>query len=222
MLSFHEKYVLLTINDEKGNVVNAYAKTYGFAGAIIMELVEKDIITVQDKKIIFNRETAKSTILSDALTILLPKKKKLKLGTALHYLGDKFYKKFDDVLDNLVDKGILTKKEDKILWIFTTRKFPTENPEPENTIKSKIKGAVLYGNRPDQEIRNLIALVHTLNLYNEIFSKEERKKARKSIKKIVKEKNISNDIQAVIQQEITAAITLLISASTVATTAATS
>jgi hypothetical protein len=51
-LAFHEKFVLLTINDEKGTVSAGYSRTLGFAGALLMELFDKELIQIEDKKVI--------------------------------------------------------------------------------------------------------------------------------------------------------------------------
>lgn len=216
-LSLHEKFVLLTINDEKGTVAYGYAKTYGFAGAILMELFDKNLFTIDHKRIILSDKNPTAEVLQEAMELMRSKKKPPKVQEALHLLGQKMHKSFDNVIADLIEKGILKKEEKKLLWVFKVNHFPTQNPAPENLVKSKIKSIVLYGDHPDYENLCLISLVNVLDLHHEIFKKEEMKKAKKHIKELIKKQNIATDIQKIIQEEVMTAVTISLATTTVAT-----
>jgi len=216
-LKLHEKFVLLTINDEKGNIAYGYSNTYGFAGAILMELVQKELITLEDKKIVLTDKSDDSEILTEAIELLKTKKLPIKVQNAIQLLSNKFHKKFDEVIQGLIEKGILKLEEKKVLWVFNIKHFPTKNSEPEHLVKSKIKGVVLYGDHADFESLSLIGLINVLELHKEIFNKEEMKKAKQKIKEILKKDNIANDIQAIIQDEIMTAVALSLITTSVAT-----
>ena len=218
MLAFHEKFVLLTINDEKGNIAPGYVKTLGFAGALLLELAEKNLITTEGKTIVCSAQTADSAILNSAIEILKSAKKPMKTATALQKIANKLYKQFDKVIEGLIEKEILRLEEKKVLWLFKVKHYPTKNSEPENLIKSRIKGIVLYGNQTDNESLNLIGLIHALNLHKEIFTKEEMKQAKTKIKELISNETVAKEISRIIQQQITAAVI----ASTVAASAASS
>ena len=164
-LALHEKFVLLTINDEKGTIAYGYSRSYGFAGIILMELFNKELIKIEDKKILIPVKSAPSNLLNDALEILKTKKKPPKINGAIHLLSQKMSKHFDQVIDGLVDKGILKIEDKKVLWIFNVKHYPTQNPEPENLVKSKLKSIVLYGDHADRENLCLISMIHVLDLY---------------------------------------------------------
>ncbi|MFP4546613.1 MAG: GOLPH3/VPS74 family protein [Fidelibacterota bacterium] len=217
-LALHEKFVLLTINDEKGTIAYGYSKSYGFAGILLMELYNRNLVEIKDKKISFTDKTTDSSILNDALKILKERKKPPKINQAIHLLSQKMHKHFDRVIERLVEKDILKIADKKVLWLFNVKYYPTQNPEPENLVKSKIKSIVLYGDHPDPESLCLISLIHVLDLYKEVFSKEEKKKAKKKVKEIVKEQKIAGDIQNIIQQEIMIAVNAGVTAATIATT----
>jgi hypothetical protein len=219
-LAFYEKYVLLTINDEKGTVAYGYSKTLGFAGAILIELSFRELVKLENKKLILQKEACKDSILNEALTIISTKKSAPKINTALHLLSNKMHKSFDSVIDNLINKGILAREQKKILWVFNVNHFPTKNAEPENQIKSKLRGIVLYGDHPDGESLQLLSLIDVLDLHREIFKKEEMKKSRKKIKELVKNSDILGGVNELIQNEITTAVALSI-ASSVAVNSAT-
>ncbi len=218
MLSFHEKYVLLTINDKKGTIAAGYSKTYGFIGALFMELFEKKFIKIEDKKIICTENNPDSEILNEVIDLLKKRKKPMKVQVAIQHLGYKLSKSFEKVIDNLIEKGILKKEKKKIIWIFNVNHYPTNNPEPENMIKSRIKGIVLYGNNSDAESLKLLSLINALDLYREIFSKDEIKKAKKRVKEIVLNEEVGNDIGKIIQDEIMAAVAVSIATSAIVTT----
>lgn len=216
-LTFYEKYVLLTINDEKGTISYGYAKTHGFAGALIMELSNHNLIELVDKKLIIKNDQCDDVLLTEALQILSSKKKPQKINSALQYLSAKIYKSFDKVIDGLIAKGILKREEKKVLWVFNVNHFPTQNAAPENQIKSALKGIVLYGNHPDMENIQLLSLIDALGLHKEIFAKDDIKKAKKRIKEIIKNDQIGNSIHNIIQQEIMAAVAISVATTTVVT-----
>lgn len=213
-LNFYEKYVLLTINDEKGTIPFGYAKTYGFAGALLIEMTNKKLIDFVDKKIVPLKNNSDDEILNETLQILSSKKKPQKVHNALQLLSLKMHKHFDIVIEKLIKKGILALKEDKILWVFKVKHYPTQNPEPENQIKSVLRGIVLYGNHPDIENIQLLGLIDAIDLYKEIFSKEELKKARKKTKELIKSEEISDSVQKIIQQEIMMAVAISVATTT--------
>ena len=218
-LSFHEKYVLLTINDEKGNVVYGYAKTLGFAGAILMELSNLELIELVDKKVILKKDYSTDPILHEALQLIANKKKPPKVQSALQLISSKMHKKFDVVIEDLIGKGILAMEEKKVLWVFNVKHYPTQNAEPENQIKSALRGIVLYGNHPELENLQLLSMIDSVDLYKEVFTKEEMKKAKKKTKELIKGNAIGSDVQQIIQQEIMVAVMISITAATAASTA---
>ena len=209
-LAFHEKFVLLTINDETGAIAFGYSKSYGFAGALLLEMVNSEVIELKDKRIHILKTKLDSEILQEAINLLKNKKKPQKIINAIQIIGNKMQKKFDNVIDNLIVKGILYKEEKKVLWVFTSKRYPTNNPTPENLIKSKIKGIILYGNQANRDSMDLISLVHILNLQKKIFSKEEMKNAKKKIKEIIKEEKISKNPQSIFHQQIMKAVMISI------------
>ncbi|MBN2280031.1 MAG: GPP34 family phosphoprotein [Candidatus Marinimicrobia bacterium] len=216
-LNLYEKYVLLTINDETGTVPFGYVKTLGFAGVLLMELCNKNHIELTNAEISVTQGTSSDPILNEALRWLSGKKQPKKIQPALQLVSSKMHPQFDTVVQGLIEKGILSREEKKFLWIFKVQHFPTQNETPENLIKNMPRGIVIYGNYADDENTQLLGLIDALNLYKEIFKKDEIKKARKKTKELVQRDAFSNDIKKIIQMEITMAIAAGIAVSTVTT-----
>ena len=87
----------------------------------------------------------------------------------------------DRFLEQLVSKGILERRERRILWIFPSRSFPLADAAAEQQARDRIRAVILDGREPDQRTAALIGLVRACNLTDEIFAPHERPQANRRI-----------------------------------------
>ena len=103
----------------------------------------------------------------------------------------------DSIVQRLIEKGILTKKEGKMFWLIKYEKYPQMNPIPEIETRLAIRKVVLEGHDPDAKTLALISLVHSCNLVDELFTKDERKQARTIIKRIIENEEVGKSVSKV-------------------------
>lgn len=194
MLTLSEELMLLAVNDDKGHFILSATSDlpYGIAASILIELQERNKISMDEKGLVNIIEDSKTEVdFLDFALNLIRRTKKIKdcefwiRSLALEY---KVFK--EQIIENLVLKGILQKKAKKFLFLIDFKKYPTLNPAPELETRDKIHKVVLMGIKPDKKIKNLIILLYCCNLVDEVFPKTSRKVAKKFIKSISEDSNL--------------------------------
>ena len=218
MLNLLEELLLLAMDDEKGKIISSSstALPYGLTGAILLEFSLAEKILVENKKLIVTDNSSTGNVILDkALNILenAPKQKSVKYWVSK--LNSKMKSLKKDILSQLIEKGILTETENKILWVIPTKRYPTNNPEPENQVRKRVKAIVLDSQLGDKRSNLLISLIHSCNLIREIFLKDERKVAKKRIKEMVKSEKVGKAVSDTVNDVVMVAVMSAVVASVV-------
>ena len=164
-------------------------------------------ILVEDKRlIIIDNTLTGNEILDKALDIIdsSPKQKSVKYWVSKLEHKMKGLKR--DILSQLIKKDILIEMENRFLWVIPTKRYPTNNPEPENQVRKRVKAIVLDEKASDERSKLLISLINSCSLVNEIFCKDERKVAKNRIKEIVESEKVGESITDTINEIIMAVI----------------
>jgi hypothetical protein len=223
MLSLSEKLLLIGLHDEKGSVVfsASLALPYGLAGALLLELYLSNRIDFVNNRVKVISKDKTGNALSDEALVLISSSPKLR--DAKHWLNT-IHSKVKNVqqrlAEQLVQKGVLSKQEQRFLWIFSRDRYPTHDAKPEQAIRDHIKDVVLNSKPPTEEDVAIVSLIDACELVNEVFDSSDRRRAKERIKKIGKDEKISQAISQTVE-EIQVALIILITATTVTTTVAT-
>ena len=218
-LNLLEKYLLIALDDDKGSFVNdSIHLHYGFAGAILLEMAIRGKIEVFGEKIILkDRATEKEIALNKAIELMV-EEGGMKTKDLVGKLSKKASEFKNDTLQKLINKGVLEKKEGKILWIFPNDKYPTQNNLPENKLRQRLNDVVLYGKKAEAEDVMLLSLINVAGLTKEAFrDAEDRKAIAKKIEAMTSDMKLSQVINASIR-EIQAAIMIAITSAVIVTT----
>ncbi len=186
-LTFAEELLLLAINDDKGSFVEmpSMSLEYALAGAILMELAFLNRIDTDLKllDVTDNTPTGDKT-LDTVLSQLVSHEKSAKCWVqeiACNYQNIK-----DVLLQRLVDRGILKVDEHKILWVFSTRRYPMIDNTQETEVRTRIRHIILTDELPDPRDVVIISLIQACDLVDELFEPSERKQAYKRIVQLSK------------------------------------
>lgn len=222
-LNLVDKLLLLALDDEKGTFVSGpFALTYGFAGAILLELSLKECIKIVDKKVVVNNlKRIDDSLLDSYLQLLISSKKERSLKFWIQKFGNKERSIKKEILDKLILKGILAKREQKILWVFNNDKFPTVNSKPENILRKRLHEIIEFNKKPTLDELMLISLIDTCDLNKIVYGKDRAKRCKDSIKTIIADAKNSIAISATIKEVhevILAMLVVIISSSIAATT----
>ncbi len=186
-ITFAEELLLLAINDEKGSFVEmpSMALEYALAGAILMDLaflnrIDTDLELLE----VIDTTPTQDRVLDAVLSKLTNREKSAKCWVqeiACNYENLK-----DVLLDRLVERGILKLEHHKILWVFSTRRYPMIDSSQETEVRTRIRHIILTDEIPDPRDVVIISLVQACDLVDEIFEPSERKQAYKRIVQISK------------------------------------
>jgi Golgi phosphoprotein 3 len=217
-----DELLLLALDDAKGSVHSAasLALDYGLAGAILMELAINNRLTIDGKHIAVADSTPLNhPVLDDALHAIEQSSKRrpaqdwvMRLPKAVGGLRQR-------LLDDLVMRGVLAQREDRILYIFPVTRYPEQQGAVEDDIRARIDRVLLEGGAADARTLLLIRLIKSCNLVSVLYERAQRKSVNVRIDQLIAQDVYSKAIdQAVVGAQ--AAINAAIVASTIAATTA--
>jgi golgi phosphoprotein 3 len=214
MLKLAEELLLLAYDDEKGNIIcNSTALSYALPGALLTELALLEKIRFEENYLVLvdNRLTG-DDILDEVVSIMQQSSRLKNPQKWVRQLKSEINNLRGRLSAQLIDEGILSAKEEKFLWIFSSIRYPAIDISYKRAIINRIRTAVLEAEIIPSRTAALISLIGICNLVNSIFTQSERKEARQRIKLIQKENIISEGVAATIKS-VQAATTAAISAS---------
>jgi len=221
-LNLIDQLTLLALDDEKGTfLADSTSYSYAIAGAVIMELALEERIDLSGEKVVLkDRNKTGDKIIDTYIEIILQSEKEKKIKSWVERIGNKADKIKRDTIDKLINNRILEKKEDKILWIFSYNKYPTQNPRPENQLRSRLYDIIVNSHRPELKEIMLLNLIESCSLGKEVFGKEQAKTFKKKLKSINEYDHLAGEVNKSVKEicdTINAMLVIMI-ATTVATT----
>ncbi len=196
-LHLHESILLLSLDDEKGSMdtFNAYVN-YGFAAALLMDLILQERLIIEEGRVkVKTNAITDNKLLNEVLRRVQDNKKNRKPTYWIHYLVERISKLRPQAYEALIRRGILEKREEKLLWIFKVNRYPSKDSGPENTMRERLRQIVLEGAEPTPKERILLAIVQAAKFDKELFpDKAERKQARERIEHLIKDTEMRKHI----------------------------
>ncbi len=220
MLSLAEELLLLALEDESGKVSSSASNSLdsGIAGAAVMELVLRGKLGMEDGKLVV--EDASPTGDSQLDELLGQIEDSRKPRGAEHWVsvfGGRSLR--DDLIKRLVGKGVLKEEEDRILWIFPTRSYPTDDATPERELRRRVRAVALEGAASEPKDAALLSLVKACDLTGEVFAPEEEPRVRERLEHISEDELIGKAVSDTLAQA-QAAMNAAVMASVVSASAA--
>ena len=221
-LKLYEQFLLFSLDKIKGKfLVDSLALNYGLAGAILFQLSESEVIRFENKKLIYDfKKVTEDKILEDAIELFKKSKKLRSVKYWVNKLGSKssFYKK--QILNDLINRKIISIQKKKFLWIFTFTYYPIVDYTDMAQLKTKLVDIVLNFKKADLESVLLLSLIHSCKLTRILFpDKKDHKKANERLKVLTKDLEIGEAVSQTIK-EIQAAVIIASTSAVVAATAA--
>lgn len=209
MLSLAEKFILLALDKNKGKfLIDSLSLNYGIAGAILLELSEKNKIEINNKKLVLvDKKNTNSLILDETIKIINNSKRNRKIKYWINKLGNKVSRLKKNILNDLYKNGVLTIKKKSYLWgLIKVYRYPIFKRDIVNNLQNKLNGVVLENKKSETDDILLLSLIYSCKLTRVIFqNKREYKIANKRIKEIVKNIEIGDAVGQALK-EIQAAV----------------
>src|SRR4051812_3224499 len=146
--SLPEELLLLALHDEKGSVIPAAASVLNGAlvGAILMELGLAGRIQENPDDTLFVDPTPTGDAIVDEASQRMSEADRPRLASYwVGRLARRMPRLKDRLLEQLVARGVLERRERRILWIFPARSFPLADAAAEQQARDRIRSVVLEG-----------------------------------------------------------------------------
>lgn len=185
MLTLFEELFLLTLDDEKGNVIaeTRVGLGYGMAGAILAELAILGKLQVnKDHRIeILDSTETGDDILDSSILELRASERLRKTPYWVETLAARPKKSRTQVGDQLVSKGMLTREGGHLQWVVPSPLYPQFDAPAKYQIKNRLREIVLACGEADLRSLALLSLLQATKLLKLVFTKDERRVARRHI-----------------------------------------
>jgi hypothetical protein len=217
--------LLLALDDERGTVLPqaAIGLDYGLAGAIVMELALRGRIGLDGDVVSTTGTATDDALLDDALRAIAATPGK-DLSHWVWHLSRDLGGLRQRLLDRLVARGTLEKREKRVLLLFHQNVYPERDARVEHDIRARVDGALLQSATPDAPTACLIHLAAACRVTDAIYPREQHATIKTRIAELDDAGAAgANAVAALVAQAETAAVTAAtMAAITAATVAATS
>lgn len=184
-----EDLLLLLLEDDSGKLTNTTYLDVGIGGALLVELalggcvevVKGDGMWARSKVHPVPGATPDDPVLVGALALVAEKER-----TAQDLVARLGKKRRDPLLERLEGKGILQRRDDKVMGLFSRKRWPAVDSRHESDVRRRLGDALVRGVQPEERTAALVALLSALGLAHKVVDREglpvgEVKKRAKAI-----------------------------------------
>ncbi len=186
MLRFAEEVTLLLLNDDDGRFarISDSSFNYALAGGVLMDLALADRIdTDLENLILIDSTPTGDSLLDETLAEIAADE-----GHDARYWVERTALRGpqlrEDVLSRLVEKGILEQVDDRFMWVFKSRRYPTIDGEAQREVKLRIMGVLFSDEIPDPRDIVIINLADACGIFRSILSSEEVERVTPRIEQV--------------------------------------
>ena len=186
MLRLVEEIVLLMLNDDDGRFmrVPSWSMEYAIAGGILMDLAMENRIDTDLEHLILLDSTPVGDDLIDPTLADIAKGEKHDVRFWVEHTSQHAYEIREESLSRLVDIGILERQDDRFMWVFKSRRYPTIDGAVVREVKLRIMGVLFSDEIPDPRDVMLICLADACGIFRELLSSRESRQASERIEQV--------------------------------------
>ncbi|THA84485.1 GPP34 family phosphoprotein [Streptomyces sp. A0592] len=169
-ITLAEEIMLLSLDDESGAVRQRQSVAPALAGAILLELVLAERVSISGKHLeLRSTEPTGEPLLDDRLRLMETWLRRLSRRRVADWLMKDYMKVTGPVLERLGERGLVAEQVHKVLGVFPQRRYPEVDGTVERALRERLATAVLGNVRPDDRTAGLIALLHGAKLHRLAF-----------------------------------------------------
>ena len=171
--------LLLALDDERGTVLPeaGIGLDYGLAGAVVMELALLGRLVVDGERVSATGTATDDPLLDDALRMIAATPGKT-LSHWVRHLPGEMNGLRQRLLDRLVAKGTLARRDQRVLLLFHRNVYPERDARVEHDIRARLDGVLLHGQSPDAATACLIHLAAACRVTDAIYPRGQHEAIR--------------------------------------------
>lgn len=212
-----EDLLLLLMDDASGRLAASSSARPLFGGALLVELALDEAVEVEEKRSMWHsaKVTARHDVAGTSSDPLLARawatvaERPRSAQDLVNRLGKGVR---EELQDRLVARGILERRETKILGLFPSTTWPAADLRHESRLRQQLQACLVTGISPDARTAALVALLSSINHTHKVvdrgaLSASEVKRRAKTIGEGAWAAKAVRDAVAASQAAVTAAIT---------------
>lgn len=204
MLRFVEEVLLLLLHDSGGRFARVpdAALRHAIAGAVLMDLAFAKRIDTDTRRLMLLDATPTGDPLLDPslATLAAGDAGQRDTGFWLRRLTEHAIDIREAALARLVERGILERVDDRLLWVFRTRRYPVADGQAEREVKLRIFDVLFDDKLPDPRDVGLICLVDACGLFHALLSAEELAAVRARFEQVRRMDLIGQTVTAAVRE----------------------
>jgi golgi phosphoprotein 3 len=189
MITLFEEILLLTVHNEKGTFIGWTVDRMkpALIGAVLAELaLMGKIETSQNNRLhLVDDNPVDDDLLNEALEQLKDSDKERKFGFWVDNLSQKPEKLRKQVIERLIEKGVVAQEDDRLQWVVPSPLAPGANASAKYLISQRLRGIILAQEIFEKRDIVLLSLLRACNLLELTFLKDERRLASSRINELV-------------------------------------
>ena len=188
MLTFVEEIILLLLRDEDGKFipVSRLAMDRAIAGAVLMDLAMVNRIDTDLEHLVLLDATPVDDRLLDPTLAEIAKGERHDTRFWVEHTVQHADEIREGALDRLVERGILERQEDRLLWVFRSRRYPMVDGKAEREVKLRIMGVLFSDEIPDPRDVVILCLADACGLFRQMLSRRQLDQAASRIDQVRK------------------------------------
>ncbi|MFD5414528.1 GOLPH3/VPS74 family protein [Streptomyces nojiriensis] len=169
-ITLAEEIMLLSLDDESGAARQRQAAGWAVAGALLLELVLAERVSVSGKYLELRNTGPTGEELLDGRIRLMETWLR---GRAKRRVTDWLTKDQPNAvgaaLERLTGRGLVVAQVHKVFGVFPQRRYPEADGTVERALRERLRDVVLGGAEPDARTAGLIALIHSAKMHRLAF-----------------------------------------------------
>lgn len=203
MLTVAEEMLLLVLDDTSGTFITEpdINNNYALAGAVLADLALKGRIEADPDKLFVLDPKPTGDAVQDAVLARIAEADEVQ-DTAywVAEIGQRGEEVREHLLTRLVERGILKRVEEKVLWVFETRRYPTIDGREEHEVKKRIMDTLLSEGTPSHKDAVIVSLADACSLFRQMLADRELENLRSRIESIADSEAIGVAVGETIRQ----------------------
>ena len=186
-LTIPEEILLLSVGENGGVIPQDRNFEVVLAASILMDLALNNRLDSDlEKLILVSDAPLNEPVLDDALEMVFSKKEKQEPSYWISQLAVCSMAFMELLFASLVLKKVLKVENQKLLWVFSKRKYPLIKDKEIKEVKLRVREIVFNNDIPDLRDIVIISLLHYGQLLPLVFTGSEIEKYKSRIEKIAK------------------------------------
>jgi hypothetical protein len=213
-----EQVLLLALDDEKGTDRSQRAGEAGLAGALLLDLGERDLVRAgaDGRLVAVDAAEPEHGLLRRAHEIVGGTPGGRHAKTWVDHLQAELKPLRARLAQGLVERGILSEHRSRVLGIFPRTRYPEVDPHPEFELRHQLFDVLVTGRAPTEEEALLVGLLEPLGLIDRLVPRDHRRAAHRRAQEIGEPGLAGAAVRAAVRE-----VQAVVTAAAVATTAAT-